>query len=343
MRIGLIVRADKTGLGNQTRNLAKLLDPTRVLIIDSTPFNRNKQYFDTFKEYESLISNGFPDDRTVRRFLYNIDAVVTCELFYSNTLIDFANRNGIRTYNQFNYEFLDNLNNPSLPLPTKFLAPSYWHLEDMQEKYPDRVVYLPPPIDEKKFISVQIDNLTRKGKPRFLHVVGRMAYNDRNGTLDLLKSLKYTKSDFELVLKVQDSSTDLEQFKDPRITIDYSSPENEEDLYRDFDAMILPRRYAGLCLPMNEALMSALPVIMTDIDPNNQVLPPEWLVPAVDAGYIQTRTQIPLYSVIQTELAKKIDWLCHTNLVQKKELAANIALNNYSMATLKKKYEEVIR
>lgn len=37
--------------------------------------------------------------------------------------------------------------------------------------------------------------------------------------------------------------------------------------------MILPRKYAGLCLPMNEALMSGLPVIMTDIEPNNVILP----------------------------------------------------------------------
>lgn len=345
MNIGIIVRADKTGLGNQTRNLVKLLKPNKILVIDSTNFNGNKQYFEPFQTgYDVIFSDGFMDNNDMKKFLYKLDVVITCELFYNPVFIQHANRVGIRTYNQYNYEFLDNLRDDLLPLPTKLLSPSYWHLEEMQKRYPNRVVYLPPPTDESQFLEVRNENFARKGKPRFLHIVGRQAAEDRNGTLDLLEALKYTKSNFELVLKVQTASPLIEQYKsDKRITIDYDSPENEEELYKGFDAMILPRRYAGLCLPMNEALMSGLPVIMTDVEPNNRVLPEEWLVESEQDGTIHTRVELPLYSAKPIKLAEKIDWLVKTDLNKTKVQAFNIGFDNYSFAALRDKYYEEIK
>ena len=44
MRLGIIARADKTGLGNQTKELVDMLKPDKVLLIDSSHFNGNKQY-----------------------------------------------------------------------------------------------------------------------------------------------------------------------------------------------------------------------------------------------------------------------------------------------------------
>ena len=35
MRLGIIARSDNTGLGNQTRELVKMLNPDRILLIDS--------------------------------------------------------------------------------------------------------------------------------------------------------------------------------------------------------------------------------------------------------------------------------------------------------------------
>lgn len=342
MKLGIIARADKTGLGNQTRNLARMLNPAKIMIIDSTAFNKNQQYFETYKDYASFIINGFPSSTQVQYFLRGLDAVLTCELFYNNDFISLANARGVRTYNQFNYEFLDNLVNPRLLVPTKFLSPSKWMLEDMQQRFPNRVEYLPPPINHNDFAEVKHVNLSRSGRPRFLHVVGRQAVNDRNGTIDLLESLKYTKEDFELVLKVQTSSPVLEQYKSDKVTLDYSSPLNEVDLYRNFDALIFPRRYAGLSLPMNEALMSGLPVIMTDIEPNNLVLPKEWLAESQYMGTFTTRTDIPYYSAKKELLAQKIDWLCQTNLTKEKKKAFEIGYNNYSQEVLYPQYLRVL-
>lgn len=343
MRLGIIVRADKTGLGNQTRNLCKMLNPDKVLIIDSRPFNKNEQFFETYKGYYKQISRGFLTDQEINRFLINLDTVITCELFYSNNFVNIANRRGVKTFNQYNYEFFDNFSNPNLTLPTQLISPSKWHLEEMQNNF--GVVYLPPPINSVAFEDVFQYNNRRVGKRRFLHVVGREAVNDRNGTLDLLDSLQYTTSDFELVVKIQNNSSLPEKYIDPRITFDFSSPLDEVELYRDFDAMILPRRYAGLCLPMNEALMAGLPVIMTDIDPNNKILPKKWLVASERKGHFMTRTKIDIYSAKHKDLAKKIDELVNLSdrdLKLEKLGARAIGNLNYSDIILKPKYLELL-
>ena len=36
MRLGIIARSDNTGLGNQTRELVNMLNPDKILLIDST-------------------------------------------------------------------------------------------------------------------------------------------------------------------------------------------------------------------------------------------------------------------------------------------------------------------
>lgn len=341
MNLGIIARADKTGLGNQTRNLVRMLDPFRIMIIDSTPFNKNEQHFDLYKGRNGFITKGFPSDNDVRRFLKGLDAVLTCETFYNPRLVEIAHSMGIRTYNQFNYEFLDNLNNPRMPLPTKLLSPSLWHFEETKERF--GAVYLPPPTFASDYEHVRTANYALTGKPRFLHSAGRIAVNDRNGTLDLIKALAYTKSDFELVIKIQ-AGAKIE-IADPRVTIEYTSPKDETELYKGFHAMILPRRYAGLCLPMNEALMSGLPVIMTDIEPNNLVLPKEWCCLTSYEGKFMTRTEIPLHSAFAEDLADKLDKLCYViqntdDYNKLRDQAVDIAMKNYSVEALKEKYDE---
>lgn len=41
---------------------------------------------------------------------------------------------------------------------------------------------------------------------------------------------------------------------------------------------VLPRRFAGLCLPAQETIGCGIPVLMPDIDPNNRWLPASWLL-----------------------------------------------------------------
>lgn len=305
-KLAIIARMDDSGLGHQTRDLCRLFKPDKVYAIDFSFYNGFKQHPEWYDKYDTKIITGFIQDHQAEEIVRDNQIILTAETFYNNRLIEIAYRAGKVTVNQINYEFFEPLSNPNLLLPTKILMPSYWHLEDLRARtVQGKVEYLPPPTFYEDFASIRGENHKRKGKRRFLHVAGKMAAHDRAGTKDLIGAMQYSKEDFELVIKIQ--SGELLRTDDPRITLDYSFPEDEKELYRGFDAMVQPRRYAGLNLPMNEALASGLPVIMPNIEPNNKVLPPYWLVSADKVGAFFARTQIDLYSVNQEELGKIMD------------------------------------
>lgn len=343
MKIGIVVRADDTGLGNQTRELVKMLEPERVLLIDSSRFhNRNPQNYEWYKDQNVIKSYGMPDNRALMRFLPGLDVAISCETFYSKNFVTFARKKKVKTILQYNFEFLENLSNDQLVIPDVFLAPSLWRFDEVVEKFGNRalVTHLPPPTDESLFKNNKDVNKKRSGK--LLHVGGKAAIYDRNGTNSVIEMLKYSKQDYELTIK---SQTKVEtECKDERLNISTGNEKNREDLYLGYDAMILPRRYAGLCLPMNEALLSGLPVFMTNISPNNEVLPKQWLA---DSNFVKTfmaRVGIDLYEADPERLAEIVDtYFSQKNMSRDKEKAFNIGHNNFSATTLKQRYIDLIQ
>ena len=87
--------------------------------------------------------------------------------------------------------------------------------------------------------------------------------------------------------------------------------ENYQDIYNGADVLILPRRYGGNCLPMNEALSVGMPVVMPNISPNNEFLESMWLTQAKIINYFEPRTVIDIYETPPKLLAEKIDELAN--------------------------------
>jgi len=342
MRLGIIARSDNTGLGNQTRELVKMLNPHRILLIDSRSFNSNEQHPEWYKDYQVIRSNGFPRGTEISTFLREVDVVLSCETFYSTNFADYARHKNVKTILQYNYEFLENVSKLDAPLPNVFLAPSLWNLDKMINLFGDRtrIKHLPPPTDATLFEAVKTNNMS-KNHNRLLHIGGKKAARDRNGTETVIEMLKYSKTDYELVIKTQ-TPLDI-KCDDPRLTIDTGNPENREEMYNGYDAMILPRRYAGLCLPMNEALISGLPVFMTNLMPNNAILPPEWLVKTEKVGQFRAKSMIDVYAGDPKLLAKIVDnYMNSSNRLDVKQQALDIGMENFSVESLKPKYTELL-
>lgn len=351
-RLGIIARADFSGLGSQTRNLTYMLKPSKVMLIDSTPFKRSdgfsyedaKQHPEWYEGFNGIKASGFPRPSACRQFVNGLTHILTCETFYNPVILGLARARNIKTFLMANYEFTDYINHPHLPRPDKILMPSYWHLEEMQALF-SNVEYLPPPLFPQAFRQSRDKNLARKDERRFLHIIGKLAVKDRNGTLDLLEALKHTKADFELVIRSQYPLPKEYESGDPRVKFEVTNLTKEADLYADFDALILPRRYGGLCLPMNEALMSALPVIMPEISPNTRVLPVNWLIPAKKAGSFIAKMEIDYYQSDLKELADKLTELAEMPgliLTNWKMNAFELGMHNYSADILRPRYEEVM-
>jgi len=343
MRLGIIARSDNTGLGNQTRELVYMLNPDKVMLINSQPFNKNKQHPEWYDKYNCQHIRGFPKPQDMQAFLKNIDVLLSCETFYGKDFIPMAKRRGVKTFLQYNYEFLDHLQNPTLELPDVLLAPSLWGFEAITEAFghKSKVIHLPPPTTPSLFTEAKSNNFS-KDHMRLLHVGGKAAHLDRNGTNTIIEMLKYSKADYEIVIKSQ-SQLDINT-NDSRLSIDTSSPEDRQNLYSGFDAMVLPRRYAGLCLPMNEALLSGLPVFMTDISPNNKILPKEWLVKSTKIDQFKARTEIDVYEADPEMLAGLVDnYINSSNKLEQKQKAFDLGYNNFSIDILKDKYIDILK
>lgn len=339
MRLGIIARADLTGLGIQSRNWVRLLNPQKLIVINSNFFNGNEQHFEWYAGRGGFLIDGFIKPMEIGPILKNLDVILTFEIPYSYELIRHAKAFGVKTVIQNNWEFTDYLRQPELPLPDLLVNHSYWHLQEQQNLWPQITEYCATPVFIEDYESIYQENLARTSETkRFLHIAGRKTYEDRNGTNDLLAAVKLIPQsvNFELVIKTQTS--EIGTFDDPRITVDNSIPLDEKELYRGFDAMIMPRRYGGACLPMNEALASGLPVIMTNIDPNNKVLPPEWLVMARLTSSFMTRTMIDVFTADHNALADKIVEFALLDDKQYNIRAREIATKEYSAEAVKEKW-----
>lgn len=344
MKLGIMCFANNSGLGNQTRRLTQMLRPYRIMVIDSTPFSPNaEQHFDWYEGFQGYKVMGFPQDFEVRKFLRDITHLVVCENPMNLNLFAIARQMGVKTYCMTNYEFCDNLNKPDFPFPDVFLMPSYWKVAEMEHKFPQtKVVYIPPPIDDNEFKRSRQLNFSRGSTHRkFLHVVGTLATNDRNGTLDLLAALPYTKTHFTLRITSQHELPPEYMTQDRRVIYAIGQEVDPAYLYEDADVFVLPRRYGGLSLGCNEALMSGLPVIMPDISPNNDLLPKKWLVPAQKKEELKARAIIDVYQSELVALAEMIDRFAtmeNKELSQEKFDAYALAHETFSPSELRDKY-----
>ena len=342
--LGIIARCDNTGLGNQTRELVEMLNPEKILLIDSTPFKGNKQHPEWYYGRNVITSFGFPEDSLVDKFLNGLDVILSCEIFYSDTLVLKARALGIKTILQYNYELFQNLSKKEAPLPDVLLSPSLWNIDRVKLMFGKRckVIHLPPPTNHLLFDKVKQNNLSKEHN-RLLHIVGRKAAHDRNGTESVIDMLKYSRADYELVIQSQNPIET--KIKDSRLKIEIKNPNNREEMYNGFDGMILPRKYAGLCLPMNEALFSGLPVFMTDISPNNKILPSKWLTRVNSGGSFMAKTRINLFLADPKSLARIVDDYVKLDsdlkLEWKKE-AIKIAEQNFSIESLRLQYLNLI-
>jgi glycosyltransferase involved in cell wall biosynthesis len=343
MRLGIIARADKTGLGNQTKELVDMLKPDKVLLIDSSHFNGNRQYPEWYEGYNvTKTQAGFMSNMEVNAFLNEVDVIISCEIFYNRRLAALAHRRGIKTILQYNYEFFEYFVVDGMRQPDILLSPTTWHLGYMDKHFgsKSKVMHLPPPTTTEIFDNAKQVNMAKTHK-RILHVAGKRAAKDRNGTDIVIEMLKYSKADYELVVTVQGDFKP--ECSDPRLTINNSNPDDRGELYSGFDLMVLPRKYGGLCLPMNEALLSGLPVIMTNVSPNNDILPSEWLVEAAKTAEVQFKGLVDLYETEPQKLAELVDKFVNEYDIQsEKQKAFNLGYNTFSPDVLKDKYLSLI-
>lgn len=346
MKIGLIARADNTGLGTQTWEFFKNIRPDKTLVVNSESCNGNKQFLYRFsgqgtKQARTIWGRVDVKKESIVEFAKGLDVVFTCETPYNYYLFEYCMRRGIKSILQYNFEFLDYLNNQRYMRPTILAAPSTWHFQECQQRFGAR--YLPVPVN-RAVLPFQ-----RKTKfKNFLHLAGIRVDHDRNGTEETLKAFAELPH-LNLTVKVQNegwAENWRKQFNFNNITIIGNNAENYYDNYTGFDAFIFPRKYGGLCLPMQEALSCGMPVIMTATSPNTDMLPDEWLVSCSKVSQFESRGYVlDIHAADVQGLKTKIEWLGSLNEAEAgtESDKANAIASTLDWNAWKEKYLEFFR
>lgn len=279
MRVGLVARADNRGLGIMTRDFYRHMRPERVLVIrepgaEAHGFDPHPDWYPGAQVVTFKAPNLPEDD--VRWWLAGLDVVYGAETWYDERFPRWAAEAGCATVLHAMPEFY----RPEMA-STAVWAPTTWRLDLLPA---DRLTtVLPVPVEPFARARAGTHELSRL---RVVHVVGRRAARDRNGT-NILSAALPRMRDCDVRIWCQDRRLpSIRSGRSVNLDVRLGGVEDRWAMYDDADVLVLPRRYGGLCLPAQEALASGLGLVMTDCSPNRDwpILP----IPAKRAGDVAT-------------------------------------------------------
>lgn len=301
-------RADNVGLGTQTWEFCRHINPDKIMIADLTPESGRKSYLERYPKGTPLFQLC-ADEPLIRKFLDGLDLVICSETPYNNDFFRIAREMKVKSILTFNYEFLDYYDQPSLPLPDVLLAHSQWHFRKVLKDFGDKceVVYLPVPVNRDVIARREV-----KHAKTFVHIAGQQLHEDRNGTEIFLKALPLIRTDLKVKIYSQHEIEKPKGNLNCSLEITNEDIDNYFDLYKKGDVLVMPRRYGGLCLPLNECMAAGMIPIMPNIDPQNEFLHDKMLTPVAKRTAITARApEIYAYDVLPETLAYHMD-LLHT-------------------------------
>lgn len=272
MKLGVLARANSRGLEYQTKAVADQYD-AHVLLIDVP--NHSSRRFPTRPEVfpdapVAVVRPGWQlDEVIVRRWLNGLSHVYSAETMYDERLADWARQMGVATVCHVNPEFFIPGGGWGIGRPTALWQATIWR-ESVTKA---RIV--PMPVEAASWEPLH------EGPARWLHVAGKATTGDRNGTLLVLDALCHLRRRCHVRIVTQERNLPAAVEAPPHVEVEVicGGVADPSELYVDRDALVLPRRYGGLCLPVGEALARGMAVVMTNISPNVDT----WPISAVPA------------------------------------------------------------
>jgi hypothetical protein len=265
LRVGCIARIDETGLGNQALEFVRHMHPAVVVAVDFSRLpDAMTQHRGRFPDSTLTTWRGVGfhfDNPAALEQLATCDVIFSIETFYDQRVAQLP----VPSILYVNPELFRGYGAPT------YWAPTSWLLDQL----PNGTRVMPWP--------VATDRPYRRGTG-LLHVAGRNASYDRNGTVPAAEAARRTGQ----MLNVMHQSADLPSIKGIRRM---GTVDSYWDLYAYGSVLVMPRRYGGMCLPVQEALAAGLPVVMTDTEPNR-----DWPVRLVKAtaGKVRTVASYPI-------------------------------------------------
>lgn len=317
MTWGLVARADNTGLGNLTWEIWRHLNPDKTVVIDVEEYRHQPTHRD---RYPGATWNVGIDidwtDRSIREFLDGLDIVFTAETPYNPNLFSIAREMGVGSVLYVMPELFPYAQHPDLPRPDLYVNPTSW----LHENILDPKMVLPLPVDRERCKY----RLRTSANGSVDHFAGRPALLDRNGSKIVAESAPYIRGNVRI--RSQTTTIATRRSLTRNLTSVLEEVPNYWEQYDPIDLMVLPRRYGGLCMPVQEAASCGVPVILPDVAPYNEDWPEELLVPTViDRARVMAGGVIPLVAIPPRRVADRVNELLEDDaLMERMSVAMDV-------------------
>jgi hypothetical protein len=302
MTLGMIARCDNGGLGTLTWEAWRHLQPDRTLVVRCAGPACGSPHPDRYGggAGEVRLAAGQPT-REDARWLCESATVYSAETWYGMA----ARR--CRTVLHVMPEYWD----PSVTADL-LLAPTGWEA-------PAGSSLLPVPVAVDRFERRSVESVET------LYHISSPA-QDRNGTRLLLAALPLLGHPVRVLIRQPGRGPGESRSESIGLASVEWLPHHDGPYWESWpaeaDALVLPRRFAGLSLPMQEAAAQGLPVITLDRAPESDWLPAAARVPAHVAGRVVTwrGRKVDYWDADPAALAARID-----SLVGEPDLAAKLS------------------
>jgi glycosyltransferase involved in cell wall biosynthesis len=303
MTLGVVVRDDHGGLGNLTSEVFTQMRPEITLVVQSRPC-RGEPRPALFEEpwTKTFYTPNPVTTDTWEMMAGMADIWWSAETWYCDDAEQILEKAQCKSILYAMPELFAGSDATEVWNPTEYLT-ERTRLSD--------VVPWPCSPPEKWELRTKIS--------RILHISSG-AVGDRNGTATFLAALQKVRTPVEVFLHQPDKEVRVPQRRLASLpanirvkqTSDYLP--SMKSLYQWADMVVLPRKYAGLCLPAFEAFGYGCLVMMPDVDP--QV---NWPIVGIEAErsrpWRMKGGRIPIWEVSPNLLAERLetvlDWSVH--------------------------------
>ena len=322
-RLGMIVRGDNGGIAAQTFEAWAHLPVERTLLVDLGARGRGPTDPDLYLGGRGVVrpllpmrtTAGAPKSDDWEWLLSEIDVLFAVEALYDLRVGRYLKRHDVRCVVHANPELTWG---PEL-VGCEIVWPTRWQLDKATRDAEVRVLHergdarrvLPVPVATERFLN---QRRVRTRVTRLYHSPGT-AMLDRNGTEALLGCLTKVSRPCELVLRGWPEEVPPQCGNVTVTQLDNMAGPYWRALPVDVDALVLPRRYGGLSLPMQEACAAGMPIITTDLEPQRSMF--NGALHRVPVGRSVLATMkggtFPVWDFARTALAEAIDHVIDTD------------------------------
>lgn len=293
MNLGIIARSDRGGIAAQTYELVQNLKPAKVLVVKPglDRGHMSEEFYPGAQGCDDPISY-----RAACLFLNGLDTVLTVEGWYGDEIPTVAGKLRVKRILVANPELYRQGTPHDL-----LLTPTNW----MRGAMPPETVVLPHPVSLERFKQRHVREV------KTWYHTASPAMLDRNGTEFLKRALEYIRVPTTLYIREERAISAYQaQIGKVKVMVlpGHATPWYWQHWPSEVDAFVLPRRYGGLCLPMQEAAAQGLPVVTTGVAPQMEWFPSDCLVPPHHRSAVGMKGgRVYCYDVEPAILARRMD------------------------------------